>query len=319
MERKKIFITGATGFIGANFVRVLSENKKYVLYLLVKPDADMWRIKNYVNLPDINVINGDLSDVASYAGKIKEINPDYIFHLAAYGVYPSRETDVEKIFKINFVSTMNFINALDEINYECLITTGSSLEYGIKNEPMKEDVFSVPICAYGASKSCVSTYALFHARNKNKPIVHARLFMVYGQMEDKARFFPQLMISLIQNKDFKMTSGDQGRDFVFVEDIVNGFIKIAENADSVKGNIINIGTGIQTKLKDFAYASKEITKSKSSILIGDREHRKDEIFYSVADNSKINSFLNWSPQILIDEGIKKSEKWFSENMANYTD
>src|SRR3989338_6537503 len=127
MNKDVYLLTGATGFVGANIARRLTQDKKNVHVLSRKKNLN-WRlsdIKSKIKIHEVDLLSPNLHRV------ITKIKPDYIFHLAAYGSLPS-EDSLDELIKVNFKGTVNLIDALKKNPFKLFINTGSSSEYGVK-------------------------------------------------------------------------------------------------------------------------------------------------------------------------------------------
>src|SRR4030042_697643 len=132
--RKKVLITGANGFVGANLTRAFLKTGAQV-HIFTRKDSNKWRIADVPN--DLKQYTVELLDYPVLEKNILNIKPNIILHTAAYGGYLFQKED-RKILESNFMGTVNLINACKMIDFEIFINTGSSSEYGIKSKPMKE-------------------------------------------------------------------------------------------------------------------------------------------------------------------------------------
>src|ERR1043166_6771163 len=128
---KRVIVTGGTGFVGANLVRRLLREGQEV-HLLVRPGYQPWRIEAIRN--DVRLVEANLADEEEVRVRITEIQPDWVFLLAAHGAY-STQIDVREMIRTNIVSTVNLVEACLETGFEAFVHAGSSSEYGFKDHP----------------------------------------------------------------------------------------------------------------------------------------------------------------------------------------
>ena len=196
----------------------------------------------------------------------KLINPDIVIHLSAYG-NNSYHSDPLKMINVNIIQTVNLILALEEIDYRCLINTGSSSEYGFKSKAMKETDEAKPTSFYAATKLSSTAFCTMHAKSRNKPIITVRPFSVYGPYEEKNRLIPTVINNIINNKPIKLTPQDVKRDFIFVDDLIEGYIKISTMMNkSLCGEVFNLGSGKQCSNSQIVTKLTKILKKEPKII-----------------------------------------------------
>src|SRR5258708_1076261 len=248
---------------------------------------------------------------------ISLIKPDYIFHLAAYGVYP-QQSDPFTMIDINIKGTVNLIDAVKKHPFKLFINTGSAVEYGIKDNAMLESDFLFPINHYGVFKAASTLYASKEAIRNNLPIITFRLFTPFGIFEDKNRLIPSVILNAISNNEIKVSSPTSVRDFIFIDDVVSAYLQ-AITATISPGDIINIGSGKQHTIKDIVTAVIKISKSTSQIGWGTvaPQSRFIEPKKWEADITRVKEILHWKPEESLDSGLQKTISWFQKNNHRY--
>ena len=131
---KRILITGGTGFVGANLARRLMRDGHDV-HLLVRPDYRSWRIDSIK--PDLRLHTASITDAEALTRAVRAARPDWVFHLAAYGAYPSLQ-DTKRMFDTNVLGTTRLLDACQAVTVEAFVHAGSSSEYGRRTEPHSE-------------------------------------------------------------------------------------------------------------------------------------------------------------------------------------
>ena len=203
MERLRIAITGASGFVGANLVRHFSRN--HDVFALTR-NTRGWRLAPFEPMAL------DVKDRAKVRATIGRIRPDVLIHCAVYGGYHF-EDDPYRIIETNITGTLNVLDACGDSSL--FINTGSSSEYGVKKKPMKESDVAEPRTNYAMSKALITN--LLPSRKANS--ITMRLFSVYGYYEEKHRLIPHLLYSAIKGRKAKLSDKNNVRDFVFIEDV----------------------------------------------------------------------------------------------------
>jgi nucleoside-diphosphate-sugar epimerase len=312
LKGRKILITGSTGFIGANIVRRFIKIGAEV-HILSRTTSNKWRIKDI--LKDINEYCVDLLDYEKLEAIILDIEPEIIFHTVVYGGYPFQK-DIKKIIGSNFIGTINLVNACKKVDFELLVNTGSSSEYGIKSKPMDEEDISEPVNDYGVSKAAATLYCQAVSRREKRPIVTLRLFSPYGYYEEQTRLIPSVVVSCLRGRNPEISSPNSVRDFIFIEDVIDAYIRVIETSD-IGGEIFNIGYGEQHSVGEVVNKIDELTGNNVRPVWVSVPKRANEPDVWQADVTKAKDILKWEPKYSLEEGLAKTIKWFRENMILY--
>ena len=317
LKDKKILITGATGFVGANLLRKLIDSKNDI-HIIIRSTSNLWRINDIIDKVNTHVC--DLTNRESVEKLVLKIKPQIIYHLAVYGGYQFQEESL-KIINTNFIGTVNLLDACTDIGFDCFINTGSSSEYGTKDKPMSENDLLEPINDYGIAKAAATLYCQAIGRREKLPIFTLRLFSPYGYYEGPTRLISYLIISCLKNKELKIFTPEAVRDFIFIEDLIKTYFMIVENKEGVlPGDIFNIGSGEQYTVKEIFEIIKKLTKYTKKPQWGKMENDNREIKNLkiwIANISKSKKFLNWSPEYSIENGLEETIKWYRDHLYLY--
>ena len=311
---RKILITGGTGFIGARFVYKFLELNDAV-HLLVRPKAKFWRIEPIQR--KLTLHTADITQKDEVDKLVLGLKPDIILHFAVYGAHSGAQTDTKTMLDTNVLGTINLINACSKIPFTCFINTGSSSEYGEKDESMKEYDLLAPNNLYGITKAAATNYCQHMAKTNNLPIITMRLFSPYGPYEDKTKLFPAIINAHLTGSALRLSSPSSVRDFVFIDDVVSAYLEGIKKIDMVRGNIFNVGSGVQHSIKNVVTAFETV--------IGQTIHAQYETFESsqhepkcwVADISKAKKLLCWEPKVSIEDGLRKDIEWLGTHRKFY--
>lgn len=307
---KVVIVTGATGFIGSHLSRRLLEEGAEV-HVLLKKDSNQFRIQDI--LRNLTVWFGDLRDYPYICFCIKNSRPQIIFHLAALRDVRRDSELIEPMIDINIKGTTNLLQGVlkEKIALECFVNTGSSEEYGNGSAPFNEDQREIPVSPYSASKVAATYFCQMLHKSMGLPIVTLRPFITYGPNQDTDMFIPSLIQHCLEGKDFPMTEGDQTREFIYVDDIVDAYLLSARCPRAI-GEVINIGNGVEYKMRDLAEKIVCTMGNPIKLLIGALPKRPGEAKHFFCSNKKAKNLLGWSPKIDLNEGLKRTIEWYKE-------
>jgi len=312
---KLVILTGATGFVGANLARRLLKDG-HAVHLLVRHGYAPWRIemiRDHVRLYEV-----DLGDPQAVNTVVSRIKPDWIFHLAAYGAYSS-QTDLSRMAQTNIIGTMNLVNACLQAGFEAFVNTGSSSEYGFKDHAPTENEWIDPNSHYAITKAAATHFCRYTARSKNVRIPTLRLYSVYGPYEDPSRLMPTLIRRGLRGELPPLVNPDIARDYVYTEDVNDAYLLAAAAPDQEPGAVYNVGTGVQTTLRDVV----EVARRVMGIVVepdwGSMPNRHWDTNVWVSDNRKIITELGWNPRYTFEQGFRLMVDWMRDHLALYPD
>lgn len=305
----KVLVTGSDGFIGSHLVRELS-SLGAKLYCVIEPKSSLWRIEDIRD--KITIIECDICD-PELRNEIKKINPVKAFHLASF-VDSRRDISLlERMSRVNVLGTVNFMSGLKATDCEAIVNTGTCEEYGDNKAPFKEIDLPRPVSPYSASKAAATFYCQMLYGSFKMPIVTLRPFLTYGPGQVSNMFIPSLVESALKGYDFEMTRGEQTREFNYVSDIVDGFIRACSNAKAI-GRIINIGCGKDYKIKDVAEKIIYMASSAIKLKRGELSYREGEVQRFYCDNTLAKKLLGWKAKINLDEGLRRTIEWWKKRI-----
>lgn len=309
---KNIAVTGANGFMGSRIVKRLAGYGAKV-HVIVRETSDLWRFEKELDRVDICMLEITSSEAVNACFGV--IKPEYVFHMAAYGVDHRKKVYLEAA-NTNIIGTINVLSAAKASGCRKLINTGTSMQYGNKPGSITEDSRYEPNNIYGSTKAAATI--LFHqlAQENELPAATIIPFGVFGESEGSHKFFPHVILSALRGIDVELSHCEQLRDYCYVENIIDGFLLAAAD-DSIKNEIFNIGSGEVHKLKYFVDLITEKIDCSCNIRYGAVEYRKNDLWSPMPDISRITQ-LGWKPRIGLEEGIITTIQWFRKNLDKYS-
>lgn len=305
----KVLVTGISGFIGSHLARRLVEERAEV-YGLVRNSSNLWRIKDLKNQTDLHY--ADLTDFELVRKVVQGIKPQKVFHLAAY-VDVSRSFEVmDEMVEVNIKGSLNLLKALDGTGYDCFINTGTCEEYGDNPVPFREEQIPNPVSPYSASKVATTMLCQMLHKTKGLPIITLRPFLTYGPGQESNMLIPSLIKKALKSEAFEMTEGEQTREFNYVDDIVDGFIKASITPGAI-GEIINIGNGLEYRIRDVVEMVLKLLNSPVKPKFGALSYRLGETWHFYCDNTKAKEILGWKPRVNLEDGLKMTINWFQKH------
>jgi nucleoside-diphosphate-sugar epimerase len=293
----RLLITGASGFVGAAVTRQAIARGHDVV-ALVGPASALDRLPD-----DVTVARADVADPDALAAVVADVRPTHAIHLAATGAVV-RDDDLDRLWAVNALAPAHLAAALAAHGATRLVTAGSSSEYGTPDGPMDEALACAPDDAYGVAKLAGGHLARVAARDTGLTTAHLRLFSVYGPGEDPRRLVPSVVDALAAGRPIDLTPGAQARDFVFVEDVAAALLDAAFAPTLQDGVVLNVGSGVQTSVRDLALLAAEVAGADPALLrFGARPYRDGERFAWRAATDRAARVLGWRATTSLRDGL----------------
>jgi nucleoside-diphosphate-sugar epimerase len=193
--------------------------------------------------------------------------------------------------------------------YERFVNVGSGDVYGDAPVPFREDGPVNPVSPYAVSKYAAERFCRMFHQAYGWPIVCLRPFNVYGPWQSVDRIIPELIISALGDRDIPMTEGRQTREFMYVEEVAEVFVRTLVQPD-INGEVINVSHGEEVPIRELALTVLGLMDTKATALFGALETRPNEIWRMFGDNAKARQLLDWAPRISLHEGLSRTIEWY---------
>ena len=289
--KNNILIVGGTGFIGYHLAKKsLKKGWKVTSISSKRP-----RKKRY--LPQVKYIICDITKKKSLRKNIQK-SFNYVVNLGGYVDHSNRKIT----FKSHYIGCKNLTEIFLKKELIAFVQMGSSAEYGNVKSPQKENAKCKPKSVYGQDKLLSSTYLIDLFKKQKFPSTILRLYNTYGSRQDLNRFIPIVISGCTKNKKFPCSIGNQVRDFLHIDDVVDAILKSLTNKNA-RGQIINIGSGKPRIIKKIIEYIKKISKG-GYPLFGKVKLRRDEILTVYPDINKARNKIGWRPKISFKKGLK---------------
>ncbi len=316
IENNTFLVTGGAGFIGSHIVEfLLNNNAKKVRVLDSLVTGDIKNIEPFRSRSNFEFLQGDITKPADCEKAC--IGVDYISHQAALGSVPRSIENPQATHEANATGFLNILVAAKNNWVKRVVYASSSSVYGDLNEsPKVEHRIGKPLSPYAVSKLVNEQYAAIFSSTYNMEIIGLRYFNIFGPRQNPngayAAAIPLFIQSLLNNQEvFINGDGTQSRDFTYVANAVQANIKalLTDNPEA-KSKVFNIACGQSISVNEmFGIIANEI---KPEAKATHRGQRFGDVKDSLADISAARQYLDYSPEILFTEGLKKTIAWFKK-------
>lgn len=319
---KKVIITGVTGFAGSHLTEYIINNKLAELHGTYRGKSTDLSNINHVK-DKLNLVKCDITDYFVVKQTIKEIDPDYIFHLAAQSFVPESWKSPKETLETNIMGTLNIFEAIREVNPEIKVQIASSSEtYGLvyENEtPIKETNPFRPLSPYGVSKAAMDLLGYQYHQSYGLKIIMTRAFNHTGPRRgdvfvasnwskqiaeiEKGTQKPVLMVGSLTSK----------RDFTDVRDIVRAYWLAVEKCEP--GEAYNICSGKTHTMQSILDKLLSFTDKKITIKEDPKRLRPSDVKVLLGDHGKFTKQTGWEPEIPLDKTLKDLLDYWRKKLA----
>lgn len=321
LRGKKVLVTGAEGFIGSHLTEKLVQLGADVTALVQYNSFNNWGWIDTFDKEVLNSIRVETGDIRELDGMNRIIKgQEVVFHLAALIAIPYSYLSPMAYVRTNVEGTTNVLEACRSHDVQKIIHTSTSETYGTAlYVPIDEKHPMQGQSPYSASKIGADKMAESFYRSFNMPIATLRPFNTYGPRQSARAVIPTIISQILAGKnEIKLGSLSPTRDFNFVKDTAEAFIKVAES-DRTIGEVINAGSNYEITIGDTVKKIIDIIGKDVKIICDEERIRpeKSEVNRLWADNTKIKELTDWTPKYSIDEGLAETVAWIKENMKHY--
>ncbi|MDI6853491.1 MAG: SDR family NAD(P)-dependent oxidoreductase [Deltaproteobacteria bacterium] len=320
LKGKKVFVTGAGGFLGSHLVERLVSLGAQVRALVrynSRNDQGLLELLPPEIKENVAVVAGDLTDPHSINRALNGI--EVVFHLAALIAIPYSYIAPAQYVAVNCGGTLNLLEAALAQGVERFIHTSTSEVYGTaqyipidENHPLRGQ------SPYAASKIGADKLAESYHLSFGLPVVTVRPFNTYGPRQSARAVIPAIISQALNGKVIHLGSLEPKRDLNYVSDTINGFIHAATRSRAI-GQTINLGTGEAVSIGDLTRKIIALIGVEKEIVISSERCRPEnsEVWHLQCNNSKAQEILEWRPKVSLEEGLQRTIDYLGANLDRY--
>lgn len=312
---RRILVTGAAGFIGANLIEKLITDTDCRIYAFYNNPASfkLFTLGLFRN-NRVKPYQIDLLDFELIKSAVNRIRPQYVVHLGAVVNLERSYAIASSCIDSNIKGTLNILEALKGLSIRRFIYSSTVEVYGNGRVPFVETQGVDVVSPYSITKLAGEMFAQLYSKLHGIPVVILRLSNVYGPYQKKERFIPMVILSSLKGEDIQLNSSKKkSRDFCFVGDVTDAILKAFDNKKAV-GEIINIGNNKSTRLFDVGQLIVREIGSKGKVICRENKARLLEKEKLYCNLRKANRILDWQPKTSLPEGLRQTIEWYKKNL-----
>lgn len=295
-------ITGATGFVGSHLARRLVK-KGWDVHIIIRPQSNLKIISDVIEKLTIHrhdETTDRMFDIFS------ETKPAIVFHLASLFLAQHQSKDIESIIKSNILFGTQLVEAMVTNGAYKMVNTGTSWQH------YNNEVYN-PVCLYAATKQAFEDILKFYVETSDLKVITLKLFDTYGPGDPRLKLFTLLRKAIEEQTELVMSPGEQLIDFVYIDDVIEGYIMAAKRL--IDNKVLSkeeyaISSGNPISLKELVALYGQITGKPLRVKWGGRSYRPREV---MTPRDKGQKLPGWQPTFGLIEGIKRMEKKYSKD------
>jgi dTDP-glucose 4,6-dehydratase len=317
---RRAFVTGAGGFIASHLVEALLQRGWQVTALIHYNNRSHWGwLESHHRRQPVNlqVVPGDVADPFLIGEALAGC--EVVFHLAALVAIPYSYQAPASYVQTNITGTLNVAEAARKAGVKRFVHTSTSEVYGsARYTPVDENHPLQGQSPYSASKIAADKLIESFVCAYGLPAVTVRPFNTYGPRQSARAVIPNIIAQALHGNSARLGATDTVRDFTFVSDTVEGFIRAAE-ADDVTGQVLNLGTGEAISIQELAQTIFNLLEVSPAIVTDEKRLRPaaSEVQQLISDNRKAAKLLGWRPAVSLKDGLGRTIEWMREHPELY--
>lgn len=315
LKGKNVLITGATGLVGGHLTENLINIGANVFITCRSHNPRSYFSRKNLDAKIVSAIC-DIKNSNRVFDVVSKYEIEYIFHVAAQPIVCTAYENPRETLESNIVGTVNVLEAARRLpRIRGVVVASSDKAYGKQCNKAKETDPMAGEHPYDVSKSCADLIARMYAKTYDLPVAVSRFGNIYGPGDmNFNRIVPGIMKAIIKNENFEIRSdGKFVREFVYVKDVIDGYIALMEKIDEIKGEAFNFSAGYNFSVIEMINKIEKALNAKCEYKI--LNVQKNEIPSQSLDFEKAGKILGWKPKCTFEEGIIETFNWY-ENLLS---
>lgn len=296
----RVLVTGGSGFIGRAVIPRLLD-RGFEVHAVSRRESPptkvgfRWHSADVLSEPQVEAL-------------LRHVRPSHLLHLAwitTPGTYVTSSENAEWCR-----ASTSLVEHFAGAGGKRAVIAGTCFEYDLRAGLLQEDATPLhPTTPYGVAKHALHTALASLAQSTGLSLGWARLFYLYGPYERPERLVPYVVNQLLRGEPAEVTTGEQARDYLYVEDVAEG---IARYVDSSLDHDLNIASGEPVAVRDIVKMIGDLVGKPDLIRWGARSAAASDPFMIVADITRVRRELEWEPAVDLGAGLEKTIRWWSE-------
>lgn len=319
-DNEKVLVTGAGGFIGSHLVERLVRDGAHVRAFVHYNSRNDWGLLELLPkdiLSRLEVVSGDIQDPFSVSSAVKGCR--VIYHLSSLIAIPYSYAAPQSYVMTNVLGATNVLQAAREHGVDRVVHTSTSECYGTAQYvPIDEKHPLQGQSPYSASKIGADMIAESYWRSFGLPVAIIRPFNTFGPRQSARAVIPTIISQALAGDAVRLGSLTPTRDLNYVDDVVDGFVRVAQAPDAV-GRVINVGSGREISIGEIAKLILKLTKSKAKLVTDEQRTRPEnsEVERLLCNAAQARKLLGWQPGVSLEAGLERTIAWVRTHLDRY--
>jgi nucleoside-diphosphate-sugar epimerase len=301
----RLFLTGASGFVGAATLRAALDAGHEVA-AQIRPGSTAPRLAPFADR--YRRIDLDLRSAAELTAAMVDFKTEAVLHLAWSGVASTARFE-RRQFTENIEIAWALMEAAATAGATLFIGIGSQGEYGAAAS-MREDALPMPTSLYGAAKVATLYVTRQLAAQAGMRYAWLRLFSTYGPMDNDGWLIPMVITEMLAGHRPRVTLGTQRWDWLHVDDVARGILAVAANPKAE--GVFNLGSGRSVTVRSVIEQIRDLAAPNMELIFGEIPFRPDQLMHMEANITRLTNATGWVPRISIEAGLAATVAWYRE-------